>query len=126
MLKTWQIKFLEAAEHNGTCQVIARAVNHESAIEEGQRRRDEFPAILEPTGCGVDVTGHRHNDHQICDNWYEDDLTHGCRVKDYVREKHKIESLRWMPTMLDYYWLNGIQGDGLLFLSGTGFVVSYE
>lgn len=121
-----QIKFLEAVESKQAVQVIARVVDYRSGIEEGQRWLDEFPATIEPGSCGVDVKGHRHDDNEICANFYDDDFGQGCRLKDYIREKHKVENLKWMSAMLDYYWLNGIQGEGLSFLKESGFVPSYE
>lgn len=121
-----QIKFLEAVESKQAVQVIARVVDYRSGIEEGQRWLDECPATIEPGSCGVDVKGHRHDDNEICANFYDDDFGQGCRLKDYIREKHKVENLKWMSAMLDYYWLNGIQGEGLSFLKESGFVPSYE
>jgi hypothetical protein len=108
--------------------VIARDVDHTSAISGERSHLDSERTNFEPGSCGVDISGYRHDDNDRCDNWITDELSGDgeCRVKAYVCRLRAIQSLEWMPAMLDYWWLNGIGKEGFGFLKISGFVLSYE
>jgi hypothetical protein len=44
-------------------------------------------------------------------------------IRDLKRQKDEYE---WLPSMLDYFWQNGIGSKGVEFLKTTGFIHSYE
>ena len=100
--------------------------NH-TAIAKRRQRLDGIPPSNEaPYDCDVDLQGNRCNS-IVCTNQYDDDQPRsGCRVIDYFRVLQEIENLRWMPAMLDYYWRDGLSGDGLKFFLNSGFLTTYE
>jgi hypothetical protein len=78
--------------------------------------------------CGVNVMGQSHDPNEICVNEaYDTDISEiYCKVQrigDLERQKQAYE---WLPSMLDYYWQNGLGSKGVKFLKTTGFINSYE
>lgn len=82
---------------------------------------------LEPCECGIDINGKSHEDCFDCPNIKYDDLN-GLYCKAEQARKFRRQRLKyiWLPSMLKYYWQNGVDKEGLAFLSRVGFVYSYE
>jgi hypothetical protein len=83
---------------------------------------------LESGECGVDVMGRSHDQNIICMNeayntYTSDTYCKVQRIRDLELQKEEYE---WLPSMLDYYWQNGIGSNGVEFLKATGFIKSYE
>ena len=112
--------------NNGVFHVIARAIDPANEIVNRERLLDEGTTFRDPTICGVDIMGRRHDNDQPCENWEEDDFGSGCMIEGYTRSKQEIDILKWTPAMLDYYWQSGIGKNGFEFLDSSGFVLSYE
>jgi hypothetical protein len=76
----------------------------------------------------VDVMGQSHGQkpNVFCVNEDYDGSDTYCKVQlisDLERQKDAYE---WLPSMLDYYWQNGLGSKGVKFLKTTGFINSYE
>jgi hypothetical protein len=81
---------------------------------------------LEPA-CGMDIMGRTHKPNVVCSNEGYD-LYYGVyckvqRIRDLEMQKEEYE---WLPSMLEYFWQNGIGSKGIEFLKTTGFIRSYE
>ena len=121
-----QIKFIDSHKTARGFRVIALPVEHAEEIAELQHLLDRAPAFDDRGACGPDVTGSRHSDKEVCENFWCDDYDSGCRVKDYARWERKKKFLKWLPFMIDFYWRYGVAGKGFLFLQSNDFVLSYK
>jgi hypothetical protein len=70
-------------------------------------------------GCGVDVMGQSHGQkpNVFCVNEDYDGSDTYCKVQlisDLERQKDAYE---WLPSMLDYYWQNGLGTKGVRIFS---------
>lgn len=78
-----------------------------------------------------DINGQRHLGHdgvvyEYCENEDEDWNQGGCAVHGQAILEYKIQACRWTSTMLDYFWENGVEEDGLKFLESGQFILRYE
>ena len=83
---------------------------------------------LEP-GCEVDVMGRSHEPFKSCFNETFDQRPGRdtyCKMQAIMDLEVQKEDHEWLPSMLDYYWQNGIGSKEVKFLEATGFVNSYE
>ena len=81
--------------------------------------------------CGLDVMGQSHGGHGpnvFCVNEaYDTDASDTyCKVQLIRDLEQQKEAYEWLPSMLDYYWQNGLGTKGVNFLKTTGFINSYE
>jgi hypothetical protein len=82
---------------------------------------------LEPFECGIDINGKTHDDCFDCPNSTYNELNGlYCKVEEARRLRQQQSNYRWLPSMLKYYWQNGVDEDGLAFLRRVGFVHSYK
>jgi hypothetical protein len=83
---------------------------------------------LEYGKCGVDVMGRSHEPTVSCRNEAFDQEANDtyCKVQHIRKLKRQKEGYEWLPSMLDYFWQNGIGSKGVEFLEHTGFIHSYE
>ncbi|KAF2176536.1 hypothetical protein K469DRAFT_400765 [Zopfia rhizophila CBS 207.26] len=84
--------------------------------------------IDDPSHCGVDVKGHHHSDKILCENtaYDEFDCSEYCKANRLRDLRIERDSYNWLPSMLEFYWQNGIGVKGRAFLETTGFVTSYD
>lgn len=78
--------------------------------------------------CGIDVMGRSHDPNISCPNDGYDkyiDETY-CKVQNARMLKQLEGESKWLPSMLEFYWQNGISTQGAEYLRATGFLVSYE
>jgi hypothetical protein len=81
---------------------------------------------IEPLTCGIDVNGKSHEDCFYCPNATYDDLNRlYCKAEKTRELRQQRSNYTWLPSMLEYYWQNGIDEDGLAFLRSVGFVHLY-
>ena len=83
---------------------------------------------LESGECRVDVMGRSHDPTVICaneayDTYSSETYCKAQHIRDLELQKEERE---WLPSMLDFYWQNGIGSKEVKFLEATGFVNSYE
>ena len=83
---------------------------------------------IEPMECGVTVEGKRHDDSFRCANTTSDEITSGfyCKVKESARIRQRLNTLKWLPTFLNFYGRNGINREDFEFLEVAGLVWSYR
>lgn len=89
----------------------------------------ELGECLRPMECGVNVNGESHDEscYFDCPNAGFDDLDgFYCKVNRVRILSQQRLDYRWLPSMLEYYWQNGVDKKGLAFLRGVGFVHSYR
>jgi hypothetical protein len=73
--------------------------------------------------CEVDIMGVRYPADSSQSPSIESSYRKIRRVDDLVRLK---EESKWLPSMLEYYWRNGIGGRGINFLESTEFIKKYR
>jgi hypothetical protein len=86
------------------------------------------PGIDDLSHCGVDVKGHHHSDKILCENTAYDEFDRSgyCKANRLRDLRIERDSYSWLPSMLEFYWQNGIRVKGRVFLETTEFVTSYE
>ena len=87
--------------------------------------------VDEPFECGIHIDGSIHDTEEqgfLCANTESDD-----RTQERYCKAERLHSLlqvrlnyRWLPSMLAYYWQNGIDRQGVDFLESVGFVYLYR
>ncbi|KAH7121404.1 hypothetical protein EDB81DRAFT_913581 [Dactylonectria macrodidyma] len=95
----------------------------DSAIEE-MTSRD-----IDPFECGMDVNGQLDKacrESKCRNTAYNEQEDLFCRVYKFQKFSRRRSDYIWLPSMLKYYWQNGVDGRGLAFLSNAGFVHSYK
>lgn len=111
-----------------------RPFDHEHE-EADQKRRLESAfadAELAPNfqfdECGVSITGECRCEGPPCVNTISDRVTgeNECIMKTIYTLSRSLESTRWLKSMLEYYWQNGIDEKGMDLLASAGFVTPYE
>ncbi|KAF2192843.1 hypothetical protein K469DRAFT_551488 [Zopfia rhizophila CBS 207.26] len=82
---------------------------------------------MEPLECGVTVKGESHGDGIECANTAYDILNQGyCKAHHLRKLELQRDEIKWLPSMLEFYWQNGIAEEGRKFLGITGFITSYD
>lgn len=78
--------------------------------------------------CGVDSLGRRHGSGSFCGNEAFDEQLGGtyCKTKHVSDLSQQKSHCQWLPSMLEYFWQNGIGEQAEAFLGGAGFVYSYR
>lgn len=77
--------------------------------------------------CGIDIMGRSHKPNIWCPNETHDEcLGTYCKVQYTRKLRQEKEKNEWLPSMLEFYWQNGIESKGVEFLKAAGFIVSYE
>lgn len=62
-----------------------------------------------------------------CHNEGYDELEGEYCIDEHVMElSQRKDNAEWLPSMLEFYWQNGIDDKGLTFLKTNNFVVSYR
>jgi len=124
----YQIRFLSFREASNDFEVVLIALDSSGSSRRIERELDAMDAIVDLGECGVDVMGRSHGPEVICANQDFDQHTNDtfCKVQ-YARrlEQLKGESI-WLPSMLEFYWQNGVGTKGAEYLRTTGFLVSYQ
>lgn len=89
---------------------------------------DHLPSVKDPWQCGVDVMGKSHAPLDTCPNTVYDsfECEHYCVAQELRKFTLQREMLEWLPTMIEFYWQNGIQSDQVEFLETGNFVRQYE
>lgn len=90
--------------------------------------RDIESGGMELMECGVDVNGESHDEGSFsCPNASFDDMDGSlyCKSNRLRRLSQQRLDYTWLPSMLEYYWQNGVDKKALAFLRGVGFVRSY-
>lgn len=84
--------------------------------------------IKDSTDCGVDVMGRIHSVSRVCSNtrWDEIQGETYCTVERMYDLEQGRNNLIWLPGMLEYYWQNGVQDEGIIFLHKAGFINTYR
>ena len=83
---------------------------------------------LEFGECGMDRMGRSHDPNSMCNNQgFDPDIGDiYCKVQRIRDLEMQKEEYEWLPSMLDYFWQNGIGSKGVEFLRSTCFIQSYE
>jgi hypothetical protein len=78
--------------------------------------------------CRIDIMGRSHEPNILCPNEAYDEWVEDTYCKAQYRRKLRLEKEEneWLPSMLEFYWQNGIESKGVEFLKAAGFIVSYE
>lgn len=99
----------------------SKARNFDHALDKAYKKDLE-------RGCGVDVMGQSHSPNIRCVNEdYDSDSSDTyCKVQRVRDLERRKEAYEWFPSMLDYYWQNGLGSKGVIFLKTTGFINPYE
>ena len=124
----YQIRFLSIREASNDFEVILIDLDSTGTSREIERELDALHAIVNLGECDVDMMGRSHDPNIMCANEDYDQYAEEtyCKVQNARRlEQLKGES-KWLPSMLESYWQNGIGTQGAKFLRATGFLVSYE
>ena len=84
--------------------------------------------IKDSTDCGVDVMGRIHSVSRVCSNTHWDEIQGEtyCTVERMYDLEQGRNNLIWLPGMLEYYWQNGVQDEGIIFLHKAGFITTYR
>ena len=78
--------------------------------------------------CGVDVMGRFHGESGKCTDLQWDDIhdeTYCIHERLHDLEQGR-ESLVWLSAMLEHYWQNGVENEGITFLDKAGFETTYN
>jgi hypothetical protein len=68
-----------------------------------------------------------HGDHYYCSNISYNELNGVyCKVAEINRLGQQQSDYTWLRSMLEYYWQDCVDEDGLAVLRRVGFVHSYE
>lgn len=77
--------------------------------------------------CGIDINGKGHGDRVYCSNMSYNELNDEyCKVAEINRLSQQQSDYTWLPSMLEYFWQNGVDEKGLAVLRKVGFVHSYK
>lgn len=80
---------------------------------------------IEPCTCGIDVNGKSYKDCFDYPNAAYNDLNGlYCKVEKTRGLRQQRSNYTWLPSMLKYYWQNGVYNDGPTFLRRVGFMHS--
>lgn len=84
--------------------------------------------IKDSTDCGVDVMGRIHSVSRVCSNSHWDEIQGEtyCTVERMYDLEQGKNNLIWLRGMLEYYWQNGVQDEGMIFLHKAGFITTYS
>lgn len=81
----------------------------------------------DPSSCGVDIKGKRHDDTIACPNQLCDETgCMICTVKERQKLASRLKSIIWTPAVLDLFWQNGIRKEDMRILEEAGLVWSYR
>ncbi|KAL4819761.1 hypothetical protein BDW67DRAFT_154087 [Aspergillus spinulosporus] len=101
-----------------------------------QRELDEAISLLlkndyVPFECGVNITGENdcaNEQYVLCPNtlFDDDDDTPYCAVQRIQQLSLRRDNYRFLASMLEYYWQNGIEDEGIRFLKKSEFITTYK
>ncbi|KAH8757118.1 hypothetical protein BGZ57DRAFT_932894 [Hyaloscypha finlandica] len=128
-VKEIKIRFLGINEATNEIEIVPMDFDYTNTVRDLDHALDKAcNEDLEFGKCEVDVTGRSHDPNILCVNEGYDTY----RSDTYCKEQHvrdlelQKEECEWLPSMLDYYWQNGIGSKGVDFLKATGFINSYD
>lgn len=76
---------------------------------------------------GVDIMGSFNHPGDCHNEGYDElDGMMYCIDERVIELSQRKDNAEWLPSMLEFYWQNGIDDKGLRFLKSHHFVVSYE
>ena len=128
VLKIKQIKFYSARRNKYGFQVLWRPESQSEGIRETEKYIEDADGWhTGPWGCGVDVEGKRHEDNIDCANAVYDDVSGlVCILKERRKLAHRLNTIKWTPTLLDFFWHNGVRREEFEFLETVGLIYSYR
>ena len=109
-------------------EVVIRDFDYASTARNIEEALVALGEASEPSGCGVDVSGESHPPSIPCPNEDYDRFAEKtyCMVKRARELAQRKGENEWLPSMLEFYWQNGISAKSAEFLKSTGFLISYK
>jgi hypothetical protein len=123
-----QICFLGFNEATNEVEIVPMDFDFTNEVRYINHALAEAYTTLEYKKCRVDVMGRPHDRTLKCGNGARDSkrrYTH-CKAQLISDLEQQKEEYEWLPSMLEYFWQNGIGSKGVEFLRATGFIHSYE
>jgi len=108
--------------------VIAMDFDYEDVKADLEKATERaLKADFEPFECGTDIMGRTHDDNTLCANTAFDGIDETyCKIKHLNKLKLRMDNYKWLPSMLEFYWQNGIGKKAMGFLEGSQFVTHYR
>jgi hypothetical protein len=66
------------------------------------------------------------DDSVLCDDFISNDRNEYCKIKRPRNLPLRKNNYKWLPSMLEYYWQNGIGEKAMEFLECSNFVTEYR
>ncbi len=124
-----KVRFLKFEDSTDGIQVAILDFDFAGEAAELRRLVEEArDTIDEPTECGVDFLGKRHDAAVYCGNEAVDTILSEtyCRVKHMSDIEQQRQNIQWLPQMLEHFWQHGTNDQGKAFLVLARFVYEYE
>lgn len=122
-----KIRFDRFDETNNEIKVVTRPIDYDRLTKHLDKATDELLKEEITYGeCGVDNIGRSDEEYEPRFNYTYDVLRPYCKVQLARDLEQQREENMWLPSMVEFYWQNGIESKAVEFLKKGRFITSYR